>query len=307
MEAMKAWNWDPEWFVERYRDYNVSQVMWGGPKAEDIIGIEASGSGENMRGRASNEYMIFPRFAGIAEKAWSPKALTQDHAAYQARLEQQGARWSYQGVNFGTIPETEWGVEASGAVVGFGTDLTVEGLELAGLAAPGVDYTTVTATVDWGDGSPASPATVSGSNYLPASRSGRSLVTAKAAHTYAQPGAYDGTVTFVLDGQTVVAPFLAQRVFDVAATVAPRCVVGQVYLYGSVKNNDDVALDVVITTAYGSKTVANVTPGRSGSGSFAAKVAAVADGSARVGVSASQGPASDRFEVPVSYGGISGG
>jgi hexosaminidase len=304
MEAMKVWNWDPEWFVERYRDYNVSQVAWGGPRPEDIVGVEASVAGENMRGRLPNEYMIFPRFAGIAEKAWSPRALTQDHGAYQARLKAQGARWSYQGVNFGTIPETEWGAEASGAVVDFGPDLRVEGAELAALAAPGVDYTAVTATVDWGDGSPVSAAAVSGTDYLPASRAGRSLITATADHAYAAPGALGGTVTFAWDGQSVTVPFGTERGFDVAVTLLPRCVVGQVYLYGSVKNNDEVPLDVTITTAYGSKTVANVTPGRSGSGTFAVKAASVGDGSGSVAVTPSQGAPSERLEVPASYAGV---
>ncbi|MDR1294713.1 MAG: family 20 glycosylhydrolase [Bifidobacteriaceae bacterium] len=295
-ESLKAWNWDPEWFIEKYRNYNVSQIAWGGPKPEDIIGIEAPLWGENMRGGLDNEYMIFPRFAGIAEKGWSPKASTQDYAAYQARLDEQGARWSYQGVNFGTIPETKWGVDGSGAVVGLAADLKADGLALAGLAAPGVDYTTVTATIDWGDGSALSPATVSGSDYLPASRRGRSLITAAADHTYSQPGAYNGTVTFLVAGESVAVPFVAEREFKVDAAVTPKCMGGKVYLNTSVKTDDDVNLDVATATPYGSKAAVSVTPGRAASGSFNSRLVSIPAGEATFGVKTS----GDAFEATIT-------
>ena len=81
----KAYSWDPEWVYEKYRSV-WAQPAYGGPKAEDIIGIEAPIWGEQMRGLATNEYMVFPRLAGILEKAWSPKVLTQDYDAYRQRL-----------------------------------------------------------------------------------------------------------------------------------------------------------------------------------------------------------------------------
>jgi hypothetical protein len=69
---------------------------------------------------------------------------------------------------------------------------------------------------------------------------------------------------------------------DVAVSVAPRCVAGKVYLYGTVKNNDQVNIDVTIGTPYGSKTIAGVTPGRSGSASFSTKAVSVEAGEADI-------------------------
>ncbi|MDR0594171.1 MAG: beta-N-acetylhexosaminidase, partial [Bifidobacteriaceae bacterium] len=308
-ESLKAFNWDPEWFIEKYRNYNVSQVTWGGPKPEDIIGIEAPLWGENMRGGLDNEYMIFPRFAGIAEKAWSPKSLTQDYAAYQARLEEQGVRWSFQNVNFGTIPETDWGLEAAGSILEYGPDLTLTDVEVAALAAPEVDHGTVTATVDWGDGAEAAAAVIAGRDFAAASRRGRALITATSSHTYARPGVYNGTVTFTDGDDTWAAPFLVQAipegVLDLEASVSPRCVAGKIYLYTSVKNVDSVTMDISTVTAYGSKDAANVTPGRSGSGSFATRLAAIPAGSVDFDASDPGGTATRT--VTVQYGAFSCG
>jgi hypothetical protein len=82
-------------------------------------------------------------------------------------------------------------------------------------------------------------------------------------------------------------------------TVTPRCVAGKVYLYASVKNNDAAPANVTLVTAYGSKDIAGVTSGRSGSASFTGLTAAVDAGQAQVKVAEVTGPAD--FVSSVSY------
>ena len=115
---------------EKYRSV-WAQPAYGGPKAEDILGIEAPIWGEQMRGLATNEYMVFPRLAGILEKAWSPKVLTQDYDAYRQRLSVAGPRWAFANVNFGTISQVTWSTAAMGTVTRFGVDKTLSDAPLA--------------------------------------------------------------------------------------------------------------------------------------------------------------------------------
>jgi hexosaminidase len=210
-ELDKAYAWDPEWVYEKYRSV-WAQPAYGGPKAEDIIGIEAPIWGEQMRGLATNEFMVFPRLAGILEKAWSPKVLTQDYDAYRQRLSVAGARWAFANVNYGSIAQVNWTPESMGTVTRFGVDRTVTNAPLGRLAAGSIPTGEFTATIDWGDGSPTEAGTIAARDYLASQRQGRSLMTVSGSHTYPADGAYAGNVTYTRQGQTWVVPFQATGV-----------------------------------------------------------------------------------------------
>jgi hexosaminidase len=210
-ELDKAYSWDPEWVYEKYRSV-WAQPAYGGPKAEDIIGIEAPIWGEQMRGLATNEFMVFPRLAGILEKAWSPKVLTQDYDSYLQRLSVAGPRWAFAGVNYGSIAQVSWSPESMGTVSRFGVDRTLTNAPLGRLAAGSIPTAEFTATIDWGDGSPAEAAGIAARDYVASQRQGRSLMTVSGSHTYPADGTYHGTVTYSRQGQTWVVPFTATGV-----------------------------------------------------------------------------------------------
>ncbi len=210
-ELDKAYSWDPEWVYEKYRSV-WAQPAYGGPKAEDIIGIEAPIWGEQMRGLATNEYMVFPRLAGILEKAWSPKVLTQDYDAYRQRLSAAGPRWAFANVNFGSIAQVTWTPEAMGTVTRFGVDRTVSRAPVGRLAAGSIRPAEFTAMIDWGDGSPAETAPIAARDYVASQRQGRSLMTVSGSHIFPADGVYHGTVTYGRQGQTWVVPFVATGV-----------------------------------------------------------------------------------------------
>jgi hexosaminidase len=143
----------------------------------------------------------------MMEKAWSPKTLSQDYDAYRQRLSVEGARWAFAGVNFGSISQVSWTPSAMGSVVRLDADHTVMNAPLARLAAGSMAPSDVTATIDWGDGSPLVQASVVGHDYVAAQRQGRDPIAALGSHTYVQARDYHGTVTFSGAGSTWTAGF----------------------------------------------------------------------------------------------------
>jgi hexosaminidase len=217
-ELQKAYSWDPEWVYEKYRSV-WAQPAYGGPKAEDILGIEAPIWGEQMRGLATNEYMVFPRLAGILEKAWSPKTLTQDYDAYRQRLSAAGPRWAFANVNFGSISQVTWNTATMGTVARFGADKSLSNVPLARMAAGSIPPGKVTAVIDWGDGSPTEPATIAARDYVASARQGRSLMSVSGSHSYPADGVYHGTVTYSYQDQTWAVPFTATGVPSCTKTI----------------------------------------------------------------------------------------
>ncbi|MEV5966045.1 beta-N-acetylhexosaminidase [Kribbella sp. NPDC051952] len=210
-ELDKAYSWDPEWVYEKYRSV-WAQPAYGGPKAEDIIGIEAPIWGEQMRGLATNEFMVYPRLAGILEKAWSPKVLTQDYDAYRQRLSVAGARWAFAGVNFGSIAQVTWTPESMGTTTRLGVDRTLTNAPLGRLAAGSIPPGEFAASIDWGDGSPTEAGVIAARDYVASQRQGRSLMTVSGSHSYPADGTYHGAVTYTRQGQSWVVPFVATGV-----------------------------------------------------------------------------------------------
>jgi hexosaminidase len=162
-----------------------------------------------MRGLANNEYMVFPRLAGILEKAWSPKVLTQDYDAYRQRLAVAGTRWAFANVNYGSISQVTWDTAAMGTVSRFGEDRTLTNALLARMAAGSIPPGEFTGVIDWGDGSPTESTSIAARDYRASQRQGRSLMSVSGSHTYPADQVYHGTVTYSRQDQTWVIPFTA--------------------------------------------------------------------------------------------------
>ena len=64
-----------------------------------ILGIEAPLWTETISTVKEMEYMIYPRLLGYAEIGWTPKEL-RNWNEYKIRLEKQGIRMTYEGINY---------------------------------------------------------------------------------------------------------------------------------------------------------------------------------------------------------------
>lgn len=96
---------------------------------------------------------------------------------------------------------------------------------------------------------------------------------------------------------TVELPTLVDDGLDLQPTVGQRCVAGKTYLAVSVRNAGDVAADVTVQTAFGSKTLTGVAPGTAATSTFATRALGVAAG--EVTVTGSAGDAT--YEGTVGY------
>jgi hexosaminidase len=90
----KAYTWDP-----------LTEVK--GLDESVIVGVEAPLWSETLRTMEDVNYMAFPRLAGIAEIAWSPRE-GRSWDEYRQRLVEHGVRWSAKGLNFYRSPEIPW-------------------------------------------------------------------------------------------------------------------------------------------------------------------------------------------------------
>ncbi len=86
---------------------------------------------------------------------------------------------------------------------------------------------------------------------------------------------------------------------DLVVTATTRCAAKKVYLTVSVKNVDTVSVDVLITTAFGSRTIQALAPGKTTSVAFSSRLESVPSGTVSVAGSASdRSPAS----TEITYG-----
>ena len=90
----KAYSWDP-----------LTEVT--GLDESAIVGVEAPLWSETLRTMDDVYFMAFPRLAGIAEIAWSPRS-GRSWDEYRQRLAEHGARWSAKHINFYPAPEITW-------------------------------------------------------------------------------------------------------------------------------------------------------------------------------------------------------
>ncbi|HXD11949.1 MAG TPA: beta-N-acetylhexosaminidase [Anaerolineales bacterium] len=88
-----AYDWEPDSYMEELVE-------------SDILGIEAPVWTETLVTMKDVEYMAFPRLAGLAELAWSPKGQSWDE--YKQRLAKHGSHMTALGINFFKSPDVDW-------------------------------------------------------------------------------------------------------------------------------------------------------------------------------------------------------
>jgi len=88
-----------------------------------------------------------------AEVAWSSKA-NQDYAQFSARLAQLGDRWTLPGTNFHASPRVPWTVARPDRSMGSARRVAAEHRHGA---RAGAEPSTLTVTIDWGDGAAPTP------------------------------------------------------------------------------------------------------------------------------------------------------
>ena len=77
-----------------------------GVERKNIMGVEAPLWSETLVTRQDIEYMMFPRFPGYAEIAWSPKPGNWDD--YKKRLAHHSARMDALGITYYRSPKVPW-------------------------------------------------------------------------------------------------------------------------------------------------------------------------------------------------------
>lgn len=78
-----AYNWDPTDFAPKNLVLGIEAPLW----TETISNVDAM------------EFMIYPRLLGYSEIGWTPKS-ERNWNEYKIRLEKQGARMEYEGINY---------------------------------------------------------------------------------------------------------------------------------------------------------------------------------------------------------------
>ena len=178
------YNWDPGTYVTGVTD-------------ENVIGVEGAMWAETVRNLSEVQYMVFPRLLALAEVGWTPQA-ARSYAEFLPRVATQGARLTLAGTNFYPTPMVPWRLDLAVAPH-LSTQSVADDGALASLSAPGVPASSITVTVDWGDGT-ASPATVSGTPATTSSVNG--LYTVSASHSYAREGVFQVTITASAPGKS---------------------------------------------------------------------------------------------------------
>lgn len=152
----------------------------------------------------------------------------------------------------------------------------------------------VTRTV-WSDGPDASPTGETNNMYATYEEPFSVQLTEEPRYVHVQAQDAAGNVE---THATVELPMLTGDTLDLQPTVTQRCVAGKVYLVVSVRNADDVAAQVTISSDYGSKTIASVKAGGTTSTTFSTRTASI--GTGEVSVTGSAGDDAT-YEGTASY------
>jgi len=173
----KFYNWDPGTYVTGVTDQNV-------------IGVEGAIWGETTRNLSEIQFMVFPRLIALSEVGWTPQA-SRSYTDFLPRLAAQGARLTLSGTYFYPTPVTPWRLDLAGSPNVRAVAGDVNGT-LAALSAPGIAASSVTVTIDWGDGT-TSTGDVSGTAATPTSANG--IYTISGSHQYSSHGVFSVTIT----------------------------------------------------------------------------------------------------------------
>ena len=151
----------------------------------------------------------------------------------------------------------------------------------------------VTRTV-WSDGPDPSPTGETNNMYATYDEPFSVQLTSEPRYVHVQAQDAAGNVE---EHVTVELPTLVADGLDLQPTVGQRCVAGKTYLAVSVRNADDVAADVTVQTAFGSKTLTALAPGTASTATFATRALGVVAG--EVTVTGSAGDAT--YDGAVAY------
>lgn len=99
----------------------------------------------------------------------------------------------------------------------------------------------------------------------------------------------------------MVTPAAEPAEVELDVAVSPRCLAGKAYLAVAATNASDVPADVTLTTAFGSRTVADVQPGQAAYQSFASRATALDAGSVTVSATATVDGEEVSSEVVVEH------
>jgi hexosaminidase len=95
----------PRWTVEQSFDWDPAASIDAGP--DSVAGIEAAMWCETVTTGDELEFMLLPRLAGVAERAWSP-APGARWPEYRDRLAPQARLWSTRGWTFFSSSLVDW-------------------------------------------------------------------------------------------------------------------------------------------------------------------------------------------------------
>jgi hexosaminidase len=173
------YNWDPGAYVDGISDQNV-------------MGVEGAMWGETVLNLSNVDYMVFPRLIALAEVGWTPQAeRTSGYSDFLTRLAPQGARLTLAGTNFYPTPEVAWQLDLAAAAQVPVINGQVSGA-VASLSAPGIAASSITVSINWGDGS-SSAGSVDGTAATSSTVNG--LYTISGGHTYGHPGTFKVTIS----------------------------------------------------------------------------------------------------------------
>ncbi|WP_460802627.1 family 20 glycosylhydrolase [Microbacterium sp. GXF6406] len=203
-----------------YYDWDPAEVITdNGVKLDDdqLLGVEGPMWAETIRGREQAEFLSFPRAFAHAEIGWTPQE-QRNGADFAQRMADVGERLLIGGANFYDGVHATWDWSAAGVPVELSPGSDAE-MTVGSVAAPGTKASAdgasiavdrvddedgisssalgsaLTATIDWGDGSPVSSAAFRTETER-TSLSAGGLYDVRGSHSYAEAGQYTGTIEF---------------------------------------------------------------------------------------------------------------
>ncbi|MFB9164549.1 family 20 glycosylhydrolase [Arthrobacter psychrochitiniphilus] len=203
----------------KYYDWNPAAVVKDGTTNlpdSAILGVEAPQWSETIRGGKQTEFMVFPRVISFAEVGWTPQA-KRNVNDFKVRMASMGSRLLAADTNFYDGNQAKWTPAMAGLPVAVSPGKSLK-LDVGQLAAPGTKASADGATiavdavddadgvsassilgnlgvsVNWGDGSAATPATFT-ANTARNHMSAGSLYQLQGTHSYASAGTFTGTLT----------------------------------------------------------------------------------------------------------------
>lgn len=185
--AKTAYNWNP---------------VQGSLKESDVLGVEGATWGDPPD---QIDFLYFPRIMATAEVGWTPQA-DRNYTDFSHRVGEAGPRLDLSDTNFYADPNIAWKPAIS--AVPSCTAGTFKNSLIAVASAPTITPKQAIVMVDYGDGTPKTPALVTAAHSASNSRS-HGLFKVYGDHHYTRPGVHHGSLTFNVGSftKTIKEPF----------------------------------------------------------------------------------------------------